>query len=373
MPLVSIVIPVCNGAAWLRPCLDGVLAQTMGDFELIAVDDASTDETPRILADYAARDARVSVATRAENGHAGVARNDGMARARGDYLLFLDADDLFEPCLLERATCEARRCDADMVLLGADVFERDVAQAHPDPFLLDTALLPERRPFNRDDVPARLFQLCSPEPWSKLFKRSFVEATGLRFQSMQNANDLFFTMAALAKARRVSVVTDVLVHHRRGAVGGVQACKAQEPLAFLEALCALRRELEADGLLAELELSFVNLVVFHCLYNASAPADWPRVFAELGVAGHKRGDFYIPGDYDRYVGLVLDAWGEGVAADVAACYGPGFWQEAALGSNRRARKAEEELERVLRSKPLRLGLALTAPLRKAKGLLRRAG
>lgn len=99
-------------------------------------DDASTDETPGILAGYAARDARITVVTHGCNTHAGTARNDGMERATGTYLLFLDADDLYEPSLLERAVDRAQASGADMVLFGADEFEGDLAHARPNPFLL---------------------------------------------------------------------------------------------------------------------------------------------------------------------------------------------------------------------------------------------
>lgn len=374
MPLVSIVMPVYNGAAWLHACLDSILCQTMDDFELIVVDDASTDETPEILADYAARDAHMAVVTHGCNTHAGMARNDGMERATGTYLLFLDADDLYEPHLLERTVGCAQAGDADMVLFGADEFEGDPAHARPNPFLLNLSAIPERRPFNRADVSNRLFQICTPEPWSKLFRRSFVEhaasgETPLRFQGMQNANDLFFTMAALAAAERVDVVPDVLVHHRKGAAGGIQARKAQEPLAFLDALRALKAYLEQAGLFDRLSASFANLAVFHCLFNEAAPADWPAVFVELGVSKLDRGQFAFSGDYERFVGMVIDSWGD--SSVNPACYGADFWREAALAYRVQAREAQEELDRVLGSAPLKLGLKLTWLPRAMKSLVRR--
>lgn len=181
-----------------------------------------------------------------------------------------------------------------MVLFGTDEFEGDPVHARPNPFLLYLPVIPDKRPFNRTDIPDRLFQICTPEPWSKLFRRSFVEhaAPGgapLRFQGMQNANGLFFTMAALASAERVDVVPDVLVHHRKGAAGGVQSRKAQESLAFLDALRALKAYLEQTGSFDRLSASFANLAVFHCLFNDGAPADWPTVFVELGVSELDRG------------------------------------------------------------------------------------
>ena len=283
MPRVSVVMPVYNAERWLPRSLDGVLSQTVRDLELIAVDDASTDGSLGVLKHRAARDPRIKVLHHDTNLFAGVARNDGLAVARGEYVLFLDADDEFEPTLIEKAVAEAGRSGADVVLVGADDLVGNAEVRTPNPCYLDARRLPGRLPFAPTDAAACLFQLCTPEPWTKLFKRSFVESEGLRFQGMQNANDLFFTLAALSRARLVSVVPETLVHHRVGVVGGVQVTKAREPLAFLEALRALKTDLERRRLFASYERSFVNLVVFHCIYNATASASWPAVFAELGA------------------------------------------------------------------------------------------
>lgn len=161
----------------------------------------------------------------------------------------------------------------------------------------------------------------------------------------------------------------MLVHHRRGAAGGVQACKAREPLAFLEALRALKDYLEEGGLLDRLSVSFANLSVFHCLFNDGAPADWPAVFAELGVARLAKDQFAIPGDYERFIDMVLDGWD--TSSVDPAHYDTGFWRGAAFASRARERAAQEELDRVLASVPLRLGLKLTWLPRTVKDILER--
>lgn len=91
-PLVSVIVPVFNAERFLRECLDSVLAQTLREIEVICVNDGSTDASPQILAEYAARDSRVRV-TNLENGGVGNARNVGMRAARGEFLSFLDSDD----------------------------------------------------------------------------------------------------------------------------------------------------------------------------------------------------------------------------------------------------------------------------------------
>ncbi|MFD9203747.1 glycosyltransferase family 2 protein, partial [Streptomyces anthocyanicus] len=109
MPRFSIVVPVHNVQGYLRTCLESVLGQSYGDFELIVVDDRSPDGSPAIIDEFAARDERVVAVHLPVNGGIGPARNHGAKLARGEYLLFLDSDDSYTPGTL-RAIAE--RIDA---------------------------------------------------------------------------------------------------------------------------------------------------------------------------------------------------------------------------------------------------------------------
>jgi hypothetical protein len=100
MPRVSVVIPAFNRAALIGETLDSVLAQTYRDLEVIVVDDGSTDDTPTILAQYE-RDARLRVIRQANHGE-GAARNAGIGAARGEYVAFVDSDDVWRADKLER-------------------------------------------------------------------------------------------------------------------------------------------------------------------------------------------------------------------------------------------------------------------------------
>lgn len=119
-PTVSIIIPVYNVEKYLRRCLDSVLAQTFDDWEAICVDDGSTDKSPAILRKYAARDERFSIITQ-ENSGQSAARNVAIARARGEYILFLDSDDFIHAQTLEIVCMLARKNGADLVTFGYDV------------------------------------------------------------------------------------------------------------------------------------------------------------------------------------------------------------------------------------------------------------
>lgn len=102
-PEVSVIIPAYNLEGYLDTCLQSVLAQTLGNFEAIVVDDGSTDGTPGLLRRYAERDPRIIVVSTPNRGVAR-ARETGIARAQGKYIAFLDGDDFGEPRMLEEMT-----------------------------------------------------------------------------------------------------------------------------------------------------------------------------------------------------------------------------------------------------------------------------
>ncbi len=140
-PLVSIVVPVHNNADTLALTLNSLLGQTLPQVEVIVVDDASTDDTPRILAEYAQRDARLRVITYAQNQTANQARKDGALAARGDYLLFCDGDDTLEPTACADLLAQMQAAPVDVLQFGVNVvsdgaFEEDRAwmEAHCVPF-----------------------------------------------------------------------------------------------------------------------------------------------------------------------------------------------------------------------------------------------
>lgn len=102
MPLVSVVMPVHNAAATLGPAVRSVLAQTHADVELLITDDASSDDSMEMLRELARQDERVLPEAAPQQGGAARARNLAIARARGDYVAFLDSDDMWLPAKLEK-------------------------------------------------------------------------------------------------------------------------------------------------------------------------------------------------------------------------------------------------------------------------------
>jgi teichuronic acid biosynthesis glycosyltransferase TuaG len=121
VPAVSVITPAWNAAAFIRDTIDSVLAQTVTDWEMVIVDDGSTDETVAIVQSYAARDPRVRLVRQANSGPS-AARNNGMRSARGDLFAFLDSDDLWDPGFLQAQLDVFRRFPETGLVTGNGIF-----------------------------------------------------------------------------------------------------------------------------------------------------------------------------------------------------------------------------------------------------------
>lgn len=211
---VSVVMPIYNAEQYLRPALDTVLAQTLTELELICVDDGSTDRSLDILKEYQGKDERVRIITE-NNAGPSWARNKGLARARGEYIIFLDADDFYEPELLSGLYELAERDNLDIAITDFDLynvrtasFDKKIAVKHEDIFR-DNAVI------SKSTHPAELFECTENYVWNKLFRASFLQSRELAFnQDLRVFEDVYFIITALALADRVGKNFDILIHHR---------------------------------------------------------------------------------------------------------------------------------------------------------------
>ena len=122
--LISIVIAVYNAEDYLRECLDSVIGQSYENIEVICVDDGSTDSSADIISEYSLKDNRVKL-IKQQNQFAGVARNTGMKQAKGEYIIFLDADDFFEPDMIEKAYEDIIIEDSDICVFNSNLFDME--------------------------------------------------------------------------------------------------------------------------------------------------------------------------------------------------------------------------------------------------------
>ncbi|MEU6775796.1 CDP-glycerol glycerophosphotransferase family protein [Streptomyces sp. NPDC046759] len=217
MPRFSVIVPCFKVQGFLRECLDSVLLQSFGDFELIAVDDRSPDGCGAILDEYAGRDPRVKVLHLPENVGLGRARNAGMPHATGDYLFFLDSDDTLTP--------DALRAIADRLAEAED----------PDVLVFDYArtywwggtrrnvlaeVLAEAGPgtFTVDEFPRVLDLLMVV--WNKVYRRDFVTENGFEFPPGYY-EDTPWTFPVMLSARRIATLDRICLNYRQRRQGSI--------------------------------------------------------------------------------------------------------------------------------------------------------
>lgn len=237
MPAISIIIPVYNVEPWLRECLDAVRAQTFTDWECICVDDGSTDASPSILDEYGKEDSRFFVVRR-EHTNAGACRNEGLSRATGPHLLFLDSDDVFHPRMFELLLKAANDSGADVASCGMFEFEDGTATV-PWP---SVRLQPKRALTEGPADEVDLFARWVGWAWDKLFRRDFIIGNHLRFQEIPSSNDACFTYSALSLARSATIVDAALVAHRKRA-GSIESTRNGQADCIVKAILAYRNEM----------------------------------------------------------------------------------------------------------------------------------
>ncbi len=211
---LTVIMPIFNAYDYLRPAMDSVLAQTMRDIEIICVDDGSTDSSLDLIKEYQKQDGRIRILTENNAGQS-IARNKGFARARGEYVIFLDADDFFEPDLLEKLYTVAVSDQLDIAVGAYDVYNSRTARFEPMIRSEHSEILADGEVFSKNEYPDYIFSSVTTYVWNKLFKRSFLVDKGIFFpENSYVFEDVYFVLAALSMAERVGGVTDILLHHR---------------------------------------------------------------------------------------------------------------------------------------------------------------
>ena len=205
--LISVIIPVYKVEAYLTACVESVLAQTYQNLELILVDDGSPDNCPQMCDAFAARDSRIRVIHK-ENGGLSSARNAGIEIARGEYLAFLDSDDLWSPLFLERLYRAIQETGADFSVCLFRQFLETPAVLTPDES--KTELLTQRQAFECFFNERNVNMVVAP---NKLYHRCLFDA--VRYPVGQIHEDEAVIHEIIGGAKTVAWVEEAHYHYRQ--------------------------------------------------------------------------------------------------------------------------------------------------------------
>ena len=195
--MLSLIIPIYNASSYLASCLDSLLSQSYQDFELILVDDGSMDDSPSICDEYAAKDERIRVL---HEPHSGVAnsRQVGLEAAKGMYILYVDADDQVDPCMIADMYQVAVDQEADMVLCDyRELTHEGEVYRKQEPTSLDGVAVLE------DILDGKLYGAL----WNKMMRREWLLRTKAAFpQQLTMREDLVFLSQCLPYASKIAYI-----------------------------------------------------------------------------------------------------------------------------------------------------------------------
>ena len=187
MPAISVIVPIYNSEKSIRKLLDGFLVQSLTDWELIAVNDGSTDASGKIIDEYASKDSRI-IAVHKKNAGVSAARQTGTDMAQGKYIIHADSDDWVEPNMLQELYDKAVSSDADVVICDFYVNEGD----------RQTYSKQEPRSLTPQSVLRQLFENLHGSCCNKLVKRSCISEIGVNFlEKLDYCEDLIFWVRLL--------------------------------------------------------------------------------------------------------------------------------------------------------------------------------
>lgn len=314
MVKISIIIPVYNVEKYLRECLDSILAQTFQDFEIICVDDGSTDKSLEILQEYKRKDDRFVILQQRHSG-AGSARNNGIRLAEGKYIQFLDSDDYFEPTLLEEMYNHAEKFNADLTVCSSRKVddEGNITETGSPNFPINIDKVPREQVFNRQDFKDEIFCLLIPVVWNKLIKKSFLEENHLEFPPLKIYEDIAFMHSLVISARRIAAFNKELINYRFNRPGSLVSTRSSHTIDAVKSCMYLGEFLKSRGFLPEYENAYRKVFINHIRAEISycndseykkflqefktlLPNDWQKYQSAL------RKDYITPEYLKKFIG-----------------------------------------------------------------------
>lgn len=309
--LVSIVVPVYNAERYLAECLDSLIGQTYKELEIICVDDGSRDSSREIVHEYGRKDARVRLEIQ-EHSNAGAARNRGLTSAKGEFVAFLDADDFFEPAMIEKMVEKAVSTGADCVICRGIYYDNgrgcyyDMGDAR-----FRNAKISDWDDFSKDKIGENVFRLTACA-WDKLYRMAFIKEKRLLFQEQPVNNDLLFTYKAYILAERMAICGDVAVRYRTNNADSLQGGWGKDWQCIFKAFIALKEWLYQQGVWEQVARGFVNHAATAITSYMGKLTEWKWYVAffeyfkkegigKLELLPREEGYYYDPAIYEKIV------------------------------------------------------------------------
>lgn len=265
MVKVSVIIPVFNAESYLAECLNSVINQTFHNIEIICIDDASTDNSANILREYERKDSRVTVLQNGVNKGQSYARNAGMEKALGDYILFVDSDDHIEKNLISIAV--ENMGQVDMVCFDYREIDEVWNGVDRHLFCIKSGVYKAKDFFSE----AVNTNSVIYSPWSKLYRREFLIKENIRFIDGIIYEDVAFHFLCMIKAGYIYCIPDKLYTYRvRNSSTMTKKINGKNVMDYFQVFCYISRIFLENDFDTEMERTIEKYIqhVYWWLCNA---------------------------------------------------------------------------------------------------------
>lgn len=228
--LVTVIIPVYNVEDYLKKCIESVLSQTYKNLEVFLIDDGSTDNCPQICDEYASKDSRV-IAIHKKNAGQGVARNVALDKCKGEYIAFVDSDDLIKPDMIEAMVGAIERNNADIALCGIAV--NNGIKLHDEPVFSNEVC------WNTEQLMKEYVTTpyVSTVIWNKIYKKMLFD--GIRFPNFRANEDAYVLHRVLGRCKKAVHIGECMYIQNIRPNSTEQSPFSEKKLALLD--CAQNR------------------------------------------------------------------------------------------------------------------------------------
>lgn len=252
---LSIIVPVYNVGEYIGECLDSILNQSFKDFEVICINDGSTDDSLEILEKYKEKDSRIIIIDKKNEG-SGIARNAGIDIARGEYLFFIDGDDGIEENSINKIIKKADELNTDILVFGGLSYYN----GKPKNGGYSANKLPKKY-LNKivcaNEIKKDIFKFPTTA-WTKLYKHSLFTENNIRFQDIKVGQDQLPFFHSMIVAERIAIYPKNIYKYRKNRKGSAMTVKKKKNFSPIYVFYGIEDLLKNTGKLDDYKNIFIN-------------------------------------------------------------------------------------------------------------------
>lgn len=293
MPKVSVIIPVYNAEKYLEKCLDSIINQTFKDIEIIIINDESQDNSLQICRQFEKIDSRIKLIDKRNEG-VSKARNTGLDKALGKYIMFVDADDYVDKIMIENMLVKLQDSKADLLLCNFTSVingKEKVVRANFDSIITGKNNIAEKviLPLIEKSDSEKVHEIAGfRSPWGKLFKKDLIDKFNIRFnENMSIGEDFLFNLQFINHSHTIAFDSASYYYYVTNNNSALMKYKKNCWNKYYKPIIInLNQFLKSNMLYNQAELRVFKLIIkyfFICLYNEKKGIKIYRIFHKYNI------------------------------------------------------------------------------------------